>query len=267
MTSDTDVWYNTPYLKQPTKVGKFMSDKDASIFGSTPAPETTGQVASNQQEEKVAEASSQTNDPYADLLQTITTEDGRPKYANVSDAISSIPHAQKHIRTLEQELADMRAQMEKIAKEKEELITGSRLETQQQVQDAPTLREDQVAELVNKTLSQREQQMVQQKNVGTVVSTLTDKFGSSEAADKAYRAKAAEMGINLDMMNSLAMHSPQAVLAYFGTTGASAPRKTEGTLNTGAMPQVDPAKGKNPLLSGSMKDMEAEIARISKLLG
>ena len=245
-----------------------MSDQtEGSIFGSTPAAETTAQVASNQQEEKVAEASS-TQDPYADLLQTITADDGRPKYSSVQDAISSIPHAQNHIKTLEQELAEMRAQMEQVAKEKEELITGGRLETQEVQQEAAPIAEDQVVGLVDKVLSQREQQQVQQKNVSTVVESLTGKFGSQEAADKAYRSKAAEMGISLDMMNSLAMHSPNAVLAYFGTTGASAPSKTEGSLNTAAMSQSpSQPKGKNPLLTGSMNDMQGEWNRIKKELG
>ena len=245
-----------------------MSDQtEGSIFGSTPAAETTAQVASNQQEEKVAEASS-TQDPYADLLQTITADDGRPKYSSVQDAISSIPHAQKHIKTLEQELAEMRAKMEQVAKEKEELITGGRLETQEVQQEAAPIAEDQVVGLVDKVLSQREQQQVQQKNVSTVVESLTGKFGSQEAADKAYRAKAAEMGISLDMMNSLAMHSPNAVLAYFGTTGASAPSKTEGSLNTAAMSQSpSQPKGKNPLLTGNMSDMQGEWSRIKKELG
>ena len=241
-----------------------MSDKDGSIFGgSTPAPETQQEeVASNQREEKQAEASTG-GDPYADLLNTITTDDGRPKYATVSDAINSIPHAQKHISTLEAEMAEMREAMK--AMEEQRNTMAGHLEATQSKKE-PAFEEDQVVGLVDRVLSQREQQQIQQKNVSTVVETLTGKFGSTEAADKAYRAKAAEMGINLDMMNSLAMHSPQAVLAYFGTTGASAPKHTEGTLNTGSMPKVDPAKGKNPLLSGSMKDMEAEIARIAKLL-
>lgn len=238
-----------------------MSDKDGSIFnGSTPAPETQEQVASNQQEEKVAEAS-MANDPYADLLGTITSEDGRPKYATVSDAINSIPHAQKHIQTLEAELAELR-----MAKEAQQQAEARHLETQHAQQEVG-IGADQVAELVNQTLSQREKQASQQKNVGAVVSALTERFGSTEAADKAYREKADEMGINLDMMNSLAAHSPQAVLAYFGSTGASKPTKTEGTLNTSSLTQKSVDKGANPLLTGSFKDMQSEIARISKELG
>lgn len=246
-----------------------MSDQtDGSIFNaSTAAPKTQEQVASNQQEEKVAEASA-TSNPYADLLGGIQTADGRPKYASVEDAISSIPHAQKHISTLEQELADMRAKLDEAARERQELIQGSRLEPQEQVQEAPQFGEDQVVGLVDRVLSQREQKQVQQKNVSTVVDALTGKFGSQEAADKAYRAKADEMGISLDMMNSLAMSSPNAVLTYFGTTGTSAPSKTQGSVNTSSISQpTAPAKGNNPLLTGSMKDMTSEWNRIKSDLG
>ena len=236
-----------------------MSDKDGSIFGSTPeAADQQPQVASNQQEGKRAEASS-VIDPYADLLNGIRTEDGRPKYATVSDAINSIPHAQKHISTLETELNEMREKFR--AMEERANTAVGHLETQRSQQDA-NFGEDQVVGLVDRVLSQREQQANQQKNVQAVVSALTDKFGSTEAADKAYRQKAAEMGVNLDMMNSLAMHSPSAILAYFGTTGASAPTRTEGTLNSANLPKGEQPKGKNPLLTGSMKDMQAEISRI-----
>jgi hypothetical protein len=242
-----------------------MSDKDGSIFGSTPESSTEDQVASNQQEVNKAEASS--NDPYADLLKTIQSEDGRPKYATVSDAINSIPHAQNHISTLENELKEMREKMEELARERQELAEARHLENQHTQQDAQ-FGEDQVVGLVDEVLSRREKEQIQRKNVSTVVDSLTGKFGSTEAADKAYRAKAQEMGISLDMMNSLAMHSPNAVLAYFGTTGSSAPSKTEGSINTASMSsQPNAPKGSNPLLSGSMKDMQAEWDRIKKELG
>ena len=110
-----------------------MSDQDGSIFnGSTPAPETQEQVASNQHEEKVAEASS--GDPYADLLQGITSEDGRPKYATVSDALNSLGHSQAHIAKLEAENARFR---EEFAAMEERMNAEKRhLEPQTVQQDA-----------------------------------------------------------------------------------------------------------------------------------
>ena len=243
-----------------------MSDQtESTIFGSTPeTPDKENQVASNQQEEKVAEAPQ--NNPYADLLSTITSEDGRPKYAKVEDALTSIPHAQKHIQTLEGELAQMREQIKELAMERNQ-AEERHLETPQPQQEAG-FGEDQVVGLVDKVLSQREQKVAQQRNVQQVVESLTGKFGSTEAADKAYRAKANEMGISMDMMNSLAMSSPNAVLAYFGTTGASAPSKTEGSINTASIPsEPQRPKGNNPLLTGSMNDMKGEWDRIKKELG
>lgn len=239
--------------------------KDSIFNGSTPESPPENQVASNQQEEKVAEASS--TDPYADLLRGITSDDGRPKYATVSDAINSIPHAQTHISKLERELAEMRDLVETKAKEEQQYNQDRHLENQQNKQDA-SFGEDQVVGLVDRVLSQRETQQVQQKNVSTVVETLTGKFGSQEAADKAYRAKASELGISLDMFNNIASSSPKALLAYFGTTGASAPSKTEGSINTATFNQQDsPKRGNNPLLTGSMKDMQGEWGRIKNELG
>lgn len=239
-----------------------MSDKD-SIFGSTPdSPDQGNEVASNQQEVNKAEASNV--NPWADKLQAIKTEDGRPKYASVDDALNGLEHSQSHISKLESENNEMR---ELIKAMEERMLSEQRHLENQRTQQEAALDENQVAELVNRTLSQRENQAVQQKNVQTVVSTLTEKFGSKEAAEQAYMTKAQEMGINMEMMNSLAMSSPNAVLAYFGSTGASAPRKTEGTINTAGMREQPASRGKNPLLTGSIKDMQSEVERIKRELG
>ena len=240
-----------------------MSDKDSSIFGSTPAsPDQENEVASNQQEVNQAEASDAS--PWADKLQAIKTDDGRPKYASVEDALTGLEHSQSHISKLERENQEMRELVK--AMEERRQAEERHLEERQPRQEGG-IDANQVAELVNQTLSQRETQAVQQKNVQTVVSTLTDKFGSMEAAEKAYMTKAQEMGINMEMMNSLAAHSPNAVLAYFGSTGASAPRKTEGTINTAGIRESATPRGKNPLLTGSIKDMQSEVERIKRELG
>lgn len=235
-----------------------MSDSIFQESGSSPeAVDQQTQEASNQQEVQNAEASQET-DQFADLLSGIKSEDGRPKYSKVEDALASIPHAQAHISTLEGELDSLREQLK-------EQVRHQPPETPQEPQG---FNEDQVAGLVDQVLSQREREAISQRNVGTVVSQLTDKFGSAEAADKAYRMKAEELGMSMTMMNSLSMESPSAVLSYFGNVGASAPAKTdEGTINTANIPQNQQApKGSNPLLTGSMADMQSEWTRIKNEL-
>lgn len=230
--------------------------------GSTTESATTDEVASNQQEEKQVEASP--TDPYADLLKSVVTEDGRQKYATVSDAINSIPNAQGHISKLESELKELR---EALAKEREEAAKVVTPEPTQTSQDA-SIGEEQVVGLVDQVLSQREKQAKAIENRTAVASTLVEKFGSTEAAEKAYNQKALEMGIAVEMLNDIAATSPKAVLAYFEGASSSAPAITEGSVNTASMsfaPKEQP-KGKNPLLTGNMSDMQAEWNRIAKTL-
>lgn len=229
------------------------------------------QAAEAPQTETPAEARSEVaSDPYADLLKGIATDDGRPKYATVSDALNSIPHAQKHIASLEQELAELRskydsssAELER-AKSLEETVANLQAKTEAPPQANP----EDLAGLIDKVLHQRESESMKKSNVANVVDVLTQKFGDAAAADKAYRDKAAELGIGMEMMNSIAATSPKAMLAYFGDAGAAAPSKTDhGTINTAAMPTTAKTeKGANPLLSGSMADMQAEWNRIKKEL-
>jgi len=240
-----------------------MADQpnEQSIFPTDQTPES---VAPNQLGEKPAEASS--SNPYDDMLGKITKEDGQPKYATVSDAINSIAPAQQHISTLESELAAMREKMASMAMETQVPAKESHLDNNPTYHEG-ALGEDQVVGLVDRVLGQREQQQLSQNNAAQVIASLTEKFGTPQAADQAYRQKAVEMGISLDMMNSLAQHSPKAVTAYFGTTGASAPNKTSGSINTASMSQAQPdVKKGNPLLTGSMKDMQSEWTRIKNSL-
>ena len=235
------------------------------IFGTTSDSATTEEVATNQPVVKEAEAPSA--DPYADLLKGITTDDGRQKYATVSDAINALPHAQTHIQKLEVELAELR---EARARELQEQTIERHPEPQpQNVPDVQAIDETQVLGLVDQVLSQREKQTIRDRNVQTVVQQMTEKFGSTEAADKAYNEKAQELGISLSMLNDVAASSPTAIMSFFGTTGASVPSKTIGSVNTAGMSQNPKGgtKGANPLLTGNMKDMQAEIERITKNLG
>lgn len=244
-----------------------MADQaNDSIFNEnqSTAPATQEPVASSQQEEKTAEASA--TDPYADLLSGIQTEDGRQKYASIPDAINSIPHAQKHISSLESELSEIRRQLEE-ARSAKEMLNSENVSPQPDATPRQQVKEDDLVGLVDQVLSQRESKQLAQRNVSTVVENLTSKFGNIEAADKAYRAKASELGISIEMLNELAATSPKAAMAYFGVTGASAPTKTHGSVNTATLSQQpqEPRKA-NPLLSGSMKDMQAEWNRIKTSL-
>lgn len=242
-----------------------MSDQDSGIFESS----TPDQVleAAPQQAEKQAEAPQES--PYATMLQMIKTEDGRQKYNSIEDAISSIPHAQQHISKLEQELAQLKAERE--AREREAVKAQTLEDTFKpaEKEEAPVaqqaLNPSQISELVNQALETRTRAQKEADNVKQVTETLIARFGDAEATKKVVQQKAAELGVPPAWFMEQAKVSPAVALQLFGVAhqGASAPSKSTGTVNTTGLPtNPQTTRGKNPLLSGSQKDMDAEYNRL-----
>ena len=242
-----------------------MSDQDQSIFESSTPDQETGAAA----QPAVNQAEAPQNDPYATMLQMIKTEDGRQKYNSIEDAISSIPHAQSHIQKMEQELAQLKAEREAREKEAAKVQaldeTFKPAETKQEPAAQQVIDESQISELVNQALETRTRAQKEADNVKQVVDTLTSRFGDAEATKKVVQQKAAELGVEPSWFMEQAKVSPTVALSLFGIAnqGASAPSKSTGTVNTAGMPNTTPTdRGRNPLLSGSQTDMQAEYNRL-----
>lgn len=161
-------------------------------------------------------------DPYAELLRGITREDGTPKFGTVSDALNSIHDKEKHIQNLEQRLRDLQEVATKVETfeerlklmSNEEQVSTTNHDTVAPQQDPETL-----ATIVDQLISQREAQTVAQSNLASVQKALSEKFG--EKQEEVYTQRAAELGVTVDVLNSLASQSPAAVLAYFQTAPKS----------------------------------------------
>lgn len=169
--------------------------------------------------------------------------DGK-KYASVSDALKSVPHAQKHIQTLEQELAQAREELTK-RKTAEQLLEEMKAGQKPVEPTAPVAFDpDKVTQLVNQTLEQREAQRIASENVSIVTSSFTQKYG--EKAEEIYNKVAQESGLSVQALNKLAATSPSAVLKLAGLVGqqaSPAPGKPTGSVNTESLPtgKVDPS--------------------------
>ena len=243
---------------------------DESIFENSATQDQVG-AASDQPDVKEAEGSQ--DNGVADLLAQITTEDGRQKYNSLEDAINSIPHSQKHISTLEQENKKLKEAMEALQREQENRKkvedTMDAVKAPEQPQAKPEMSQDELVALIDQVMGQKKQQETAESNQATVANALLEKFGDRQAAEKAYIEKAKELDIPVEMLNEMARKSPKAALAYFGTAAPSVPAKTTGSMNTAALSNApkQSQRGKNPLLSGSMADMQAEWNRIKQELG
>lgn len=199
------------------------------------ATPTTEEQNSPQQESKPAEPQPDPNSLFADQLAGIVSEDGRQKYADVQTALSSIPHAQEHIKNLTAQVNELREELKQKEQRMDEVL--QRIQPSQEVGEKPSNTEFDPANieaLVEQQLSKREQAQVAERNRTQVVSALKEQFG--EDAPKKYEEKAKELGVSVEVLNSLAFQSPAAVLAYFSGQGTKpSPSPVSGGVNTATL--------------------------------
>jgi hypothetical protein len=162
--------------------------------------------------------------------------DGK-KYQSVEDALKSVPHAQKHIQTLESELAAAREELSK-RRTTEELLDEikSGIQPKENPQGVE-FDQDKLMQLVDQTLEVKERQRLAKSNASQVAAKFTEKFGTE--AENVYKSVAKDNGLSEQQLNSLAASSPNVVLKLAGLAEAKiAPvSKSSSSLNTQALTQ------------------------------
>jgi chromosome segregation ATPase len=160
--------------------------------------------------------------------------DGK-KYNSVEDALKSVPHAQKHIQTLESELATLKEELTK-RKTAEELLDElkSGIQQPENTTQSVGIDQDKITELLNQTLESREKQAKAKANADSVARKFVEKYG--DKAEEVYNRVAQESGLNAQQLNSLAASSPNIVLKLSGLEGSATPvGKPTSTVNTQAL--------------------------------
>lgn len=212
-----------------------MSDQ-TSIFGNESPPVTQAANTTPSQSQTTSSP-----DPVADLLGQIRNERGEPKYKTVQDALNGLLHAQNHIQTLLNEKRQVSEELENlkpVATKVEELqkvverLTQPQAPTTAQPAVAPSLTEEQVAKLVETTLTRAEQERVAKQNLGSVVSAVKGVFG--DKAEEVFYKKAEELGLDKASINTLAARTPQAALRLLGIDAKSnsTPSTQTSSVNT-----------------------------------
>ena len=215
-----------------------MSDPTQSLFNDPTAvtqPNTGGSTP----------PASPQSDPLQDLLLQIKNERGEPKYKTVQDALVGLQHAQTHIqtlltekRTVDDELNSLRPTAAKLS-ELEKVV-------QQLTQSAPAqpatpavqgLSEEQIATLVEQTMTKQQQASVAKQNVATVVESVKKAFG--DKAEQVFYDKAKELGMDVASFNTLAARTPAAVLKLLNLDKPATPQQFPSTssVNTSAFEQ------------------------------
>lgn len=247
-----------------------MTDQSSIFNGNEPATKP--------QEQAPAAPHTPTNDPLADLLDSIKNERGERKYASLPEALVGLKNAQEYIPQLkaeqaakEQEIANLRKQAERAQELEATIAALTSRQNEPANNQTPVFDESKLAEMVNRQLTLKEQQAAQAANVRTVVSTLQQSFGA-DAEAKLY-GKAEEMGMSREEINTLAAKSPKAVLTMLGITQAAAAQKFTPTspskVNTDSL-QTTPESyiGRNPntvLIGATTRDVMESSLRAKKM--
>jgi len=162
------------------------------------------------------------------------------KYASAEEALRSVPHAQQHIKTLEEEMAQLKEELTKRKTTQElldELKSGVRPveNTTQEV----GLNQDTIMEMVNQTLKQNEAKQTAKQNAATVANKFTEQYGTQ--AEVVYNNLAKELNLTTSQLNDLATRSPNVVLklAGFESKATNIARPTS-SVNTEAFSKNKP---------------------------
>ena len=178
------------------------------------------------------------------------------KYQSPEDALKSVPHAQKHIETLESELASVKEELTKRQTTQElidELKSGS--QPVENTTQSAEINQDSVMDLVNQTLTIREKKAQAESNAKSVAAKFTAQYG--DKAEATYNSIAKELNVTVTQLNELASSAPSIVLKAAGLSAATAPvGNTTGSVNTEALTNTaSPEALSAKVESGSTKDL------------
>lgn len=164
---------------------------------------------------------------------------GERKY-NVDTAKVKIENADKHIKTLEQENAELRDKANK-AVTMEQVLEAIKQPTDTS-RETPALSQEDLASIVDERLSAKDAATRAEENRMKAGKVMVEKFG--EKAKEVMLKTGEGLGLGPETLQSIAEKSPTAFLKLFETAEtASASTSSAGTINTEAIGVSDPNQG------------------------
>jgi len=147
------------------------------------------------------------------LLAGIVNETGEPKYTKVDEALKGAAHAQKHIKDLESELAELKDKGN--ASEKlDELLNAVKSQGSGQGEETSTMKPEDVLGIVQDYFKDTKAAEAREDNVNNVIKVFRDRYGK-DASDKLY-GKADDLGLSQEEINSMIANNPKAALKVLG---------------------------------------------------
>lgn len=170
------------------------------------------------------------------------------KYGSVEAALKALPHAQKHIATLE---AEAQALREQLAKEKALAESMTALNGQRPSAPAtPAVADVDIESVIDRKLKQTAEKQLAEANVAEFKAAMAAKFG--DKASEVWTAKAKEIGVSTDFLTQLVSKSAVAGKELFGLkeTAKPTPPTSGSTVNTGVLSNAQPATAPKPVMGG-----------------
>lgn len=181
------------------------------------------------------------------------------KYATADAALASIPHAQRHIATLEAEALQLKEELAK-RKTTEQLLEEIKQNGLSQGTTTPStgITQETVTQLVTQTLENRDAQQRAQDNINIVTSVFKEKF--LDKAEEMYIKVAKESGLTIKDINRLAETSPGVILKLAGLEqkqNTTPVTKITSSVNTETLKPTDPNAPLSARVArgGSTKDL------------
>jgi predicted nucleic acid-binding Zn-ribbon protein len=154
-------------------------------------------------------------------------------------------NAQTHIPQLESEMKELRTLNADLAARLDSATTlddvVDRIKSERSPDGQP-VDAGSVVEQVEKRLATKARELLENENWASVVSTLTERYGSWKAADVEIQARAIELNMDLDEATRLARQAPQAFTKLFDSTGSAAPQQGIASASNNETSNTSPTK-------------------------
>jgi hypothetical protein len=167
------------------------------------------------------------------------------KYSDIEQLAKGAVHGNDYIKKLEEEMAELRGELDKrlTAEEMIQQIKRETAEQQSQIQRAqehttPQLDEEKLSQLISNTIEKKDSQTKAQQNILTVDQKMKELYGADKAAE-VVQQKALQMGVTVDKLAEIAATSPDmffnAIGVSQGSKSGQTPAPTVGTTRTEAV--------------------------------
>jgi len=194
------------------------------------------------------------------------------KYKTEEEAFKGLYNAQKHIKNLEEQIAQQAEDLQKRAtiEEMYEKLKTTANTPAPVAAPNPAPKSDNisldvinnvVAERMEAVLAEQQAKSTQEANKTKVASAMLDRYGNADTARKVYAEKAAELGMTVDELNALALTKPQAALRLLlpeGSTSSGVKAPTSMSNERGGNVQKETGYGSDEYWNKMRKERPNE---------